>query len=64
MALPERLERQLAFLSAHPDVGLVGTAAREVDASGQEVAIVRPPTEDAGIRRALIRRIPSSTPRW
>lgn len=58
LALPERLERQLAFLSAHPDVGLLGTAAREVDASGGEVAIVRPPTGDAGIRRALIRRNP------
>lgn len=58
VALPERLERQLAFLSAHPDVGLVGTAAREVDASGREVAIVRPPADDAGIRRGLIRRNP------
>jgi glycosyltransferase involved in cell wall biosynthesis len=58
VALPERLERQLAFLSAHPDVGLVGTAAREVDAAGREVAIVRPPADDAGIRRALIRRNP------
>jgi glycosyltransferase involved in cell wall biosynthesis len=57
-ALPERLERQLAFLSAHPEVGLLGTAAREVDASGREVAIVRPPADDAGIRRALIRRNP------
>jgi glycosyltransferase involved in cell wall biosynthesis len=58
LALPERLERQLTFLSTHPDVGLVGTAAREVDASGREVAIVRPPADDAGIRRALIRRNP------
>ena len=57
-ALPERLERQLAFLMAHPEVGLLGTAAREVDASGGEVAIVRPPTDDAAIRRALIRRNP------
>jgi len=58
VALPARLERQLAFLSAHPDVGLVGTAAREVDASGREVAIVRSPADDTGIRRALIRRNP------
>ena len=57
-ALPERLERQLAFLRAHPEVGLLGTAAREVDASGREVAIVRPPTDDAEIRRALVRRNP------
>ena len=57
-ALPERLGRQLAFLIAHPEVGLLGTAAREVDTSGREVAIVRPPTDDVSIRRALIRRNP------
>lgn len=58
LALPERLERQLAFLSTHPEIGLCGTAAREVDASGREVTVVRPPADDAGIRRALIRRNP------
>jgi glycosyltransferase involved in cell wall biosynthesis len=56
VALPERFERQLAFLTEHPEVGVLGTAAREVDASGRDVAIVRPPTSDAEIRRALIRR--------
>lgn len=58
IALPERLERQRAFLDTHPDVGLVGGAAREVDAAGRLVREVRPPTDDAGIRRALIRRNP------
>src|SRR5262245_13064468 len=54
VALPERLARQIQFLAAHPDVGLLGTAAREVDPSGREVAIVRPPVDDDAIRRALI----------
>ena len=58
VALPERLERQLAFLRAHPDVGLLGTAAREVDAAGRLVATLRPPTGDGEIRHALIRRNP------
>jgi glycosyltransferase involved in cell wall biosynthesis len=58
VALPERLDRQLGFLARNPDVGLLGTAAREVDAAGREVAILRPPTGDAEIRRALIRRNP------
>ena len=58
LALPERLERQRAFLARHPDVGLLGTAARETDASGRDVAILRPPTDDAEIRRVLIRRNP------
>jgi glycosyltransferase involved in cell wall biosynthesis len=58
LALPERLARQRAFLDAHPDVGLLGTGAREIDLTGREVAIVRPPAEDAAIRRALIRANP------
>jgi glycosyltransferase involved in cell wall biosynthesis len=58
VALPERLARQRAFLAAHPDVGLLGTAAREVDDAGALVRMVRPPTDDAAIRRALIRTNP------
>ena len=58
LALPERLERQLAYLASHPEVGLLGTAASEVDVSGREVRLVRPPTEDAAIRRALMRENP------
>jgi glycosyltransferase involved in cell wall biosynthesis len=57
-ALPERLARQRAFLAAHPDVGLLGTAAREVDAAGAVVREVRPPAGDAALRRALIRANP------
>ncbi len=58
LALPERFARQRAFLDARPDVGLLGTGAREVDAAGREVAVVTPPADDAAIRRALIRRNP------
>jgi glycosyltransferase involved in cell wall biosynthesis len=58
LALPERLARQRAFLDAHPDIGLLGTGAREVDEGGREVALIRPPEGDATIRRALIRRNP------
>jgi glycosyltransferase involved in cell wall biosynthesis len=58
VALPERLERQRRYLDAHPDVGLLGTASREVDATGREVRVVRPPTDDTAIRRALIRANP------
>ncbi len=58
VALPQRLARQRRFLDAHPDVGLLGSGAREVDALGRDVAIVTPPADDAAIRRALIRRNP------
>ena len=58
VARPERLGRQRAFLDAHADVGLLGTGAREIDAEGREVAVIRPPEDDATIRRVLIRRNP------
>jgi glycosyltransferase involved in cell wall biosynthesis len=58
VALPERLARQRAFLAAHPEVGLLGTAAREVDPAGDLERIVRPPADDAALRRALIRANP------
>jgi glycosyltransferase involved in cell wall biosynthesis len=58
VALPERLARQVAFLDAHPDVGVVGSAAREINGSGREVRVVRPPVDDATLRRVLIRRNP------
>jgi glycosyltransferase involved in cell wall biosynthesis len=58
IALPDRLALQREFLDAHPDVGLLGTGAREVDVTGREIAVVRPPTDDAAIRRELIRANP------
>lgn len=58
IALPARLDRQRAFLLAHPEVGLLGTAARVVDESGHDVEILRPPEDDRDIRRVLIRRNP------
>jgi glycosyltransferase involved in cell wall biosynthesis len=57
-ALPERLARQRRFLDAHPEVGLLGTGAREVDAAGRAAGVVIPPAGDLAIRRALIRRNP------
>ena len=58
VALPERLARQVAFLDAHRDIGVLGSAAREVNGGGREVRVVRPPADDAALRRALIRENP------
>jgi glycosyltransferase involved in cell wall biosynthesis len=58
VARPDRLERQHAFLAAHPEVGLLGSVARVVDEAGRELGEVRPPEDDATLRRALIRRNP------
>jgi glycosyltransferase involved in cell wall biosynthesis len=58
VALPDRLACQRQYLDAHREVGLLGTGARMVDETGREVGVVRPPTDDAAIRRALIRANP------
>jgi glycosyltransferase involved in cell wall biosynthesis len=56
MSASERLARQVAFLDAHPEVGLLGTGATEIDTSGRHIRQVIPPATDADIRHALIRR--------
>jgi glycosyltransferase involved in cell wall biosynthesis len=35
IALPERFERQLAFLDAHPDIGVLGTGCTCIDETGK-----------------------------
>lgn len=58
VALPRRLERQMEFLAAHPEVGLLGTAGHEIAPTGKIVRTLTPPTDDHAIRRTLIRRNP------
>lgn len=58
VALPERFARQVAFLDAHPEVGLLGTGCHDVDPAGRALRTYRPPEGDSEIRRALIRRNP------
>jgi glycosyltransferase involved in cell wall biosynthesis len=51
---PDRLARQVAFLTAHPDIALVGAWARYIDESNGEIVFHgRPPCEPAAIRDAL-----------
>lgn len=58
VALPERFERQLAFLDARPDVGLLGTGCHEISPAGEILRTISPPEEDGAIRRVLIRENP------
>lgn len=58
VALPLRLERQAAFLAAHPAVGLMATAGHEISPAGTIVRTLTPPTDDRAIRRALRRHNP------
>jgi hypothetical protein len=46
---PDRLALQCAFLDAHPQVALLGSYCRLVDASGALLEEFRPPTDHAGI---------------
>jgi len=58
IALPERLERQVEFMEANPDVGVVGTAYYEIDSRGKIVGKKVFPLQDRELRRALIRYNP------
>jgi glycosyltransferase involved in cell wall biosynthesis len=58
VAHPRRLERQVAFMDAHPEVGLLGTAYDEIDAEDRVVGRRVFPTDDATLRATLIRYNP------
>ena len=47
---PDRLRRQVEFLDAHPDVGILGTSRRLIDEEGKEIAIARATEGDRAIR--------------
>lgn len=62
VCLPERLERQVAFLDAHPRCALVGGHTAVIDEQGREVGLRRYPTDDAAIRRVITRYNPFAQP--
>ena len=51
---PLRIERQIAFLEAHPDVGYCGTWARKIDASGNVLGCMRRLTQSEPLRISLL----------
>lgn len=55
IALPHRLEKQVTFLNAHPEVGIVGSWYQFINDDGDMLGEKHPPTEDTQLRRALIR---------
>jgi hypothetical protein len=54
IAVRERLAKQVAFLDAHPRVGIVGSACREIDAAGRPQAVRPVPLGDLEIRWASL----------
>src|SRR3989344_535184 len=47
ISLPERFAKQVVFFDTHPEVGVLGTAMRQVNSAGQLLAIISPPTDHA-----------------
>ena len=53
ISLPKRLEREVRFLDAHPEIGLVGTWCVKVDARTGQRRVQSLPEKDGAIRRFL-----------
>jgi glycosyltransferase involved in cell wall biosynthesis len=53
LCYPDRLAKQIAYLDAHPKVGVLGSWARFVTESGEPVLYFRPPTDPDTLRRVL-----------
>jgi glycosyltransferase involved in cell wall biosynthesis len=57
-AKPDRLGRQLAYMEAHREIGLLGSAAEKIDPAGRIIGRLAPPTDGARLARALGRNNP------
>jgi glycosyltransferase involved in cell wall biosynthesis len=53
LATPDRLEKQLAFLSAHPDIGAVAVDALYVETDGRPIEATHYPTDNDEIQARL-----------
>ena len=51
--LPERLEKQLLFLEEHPEIGILGTNAYEIDEEGIIFSVLIKPKDDINIKKAF-----------
>jgi len=54
VAMPTRLERQLAVLRSAPDLALLGTSALELDARGRTARLHHMPSGDTDVRWQLL----------
>lgn len=50
VALPGRLQRQVEYLDSHPETGLVGAWADEIDSQGALIGSFRPPADESALR--------------
>jgi glycosyltransferase involved in cell wall biosynthesis len=61
---PDRLERQLVYLEAHPDISVVGSWSRRVDADGRPLpdSMRREPITPEAVRCEMLFRCPLHNP--
>ena len=50
IAMPDRLERQVAFLEADSNIGIVGSARKLIDENDEEIAVAHAAADDLAIR--------------
>ena len=62
ISLSERLQEQVCFMDAHPEVGLLGGAFELISAKGRVLKTIRFPSEDSAIRSVLLAYNPFSHP--
>src|SRR5262249_5336709 len=53
IALPDRFEREVAFLDRHPGVAVLGGAVRVIDRAGREICVDSCPVDGDQIRATL-----------
>ncbi|MCP4687391.1 MAG: glycosyltransferase [Desulfobacterales bacterium] len=58
IAREDRFEKQIRYLKKHPEVGMVGSFCREMDADGRIVGTWRRPTTDFALQKALYKYNP------
>jgi glycosyltransferase involved in cell wall biosynthesis len=54
IAMPDRLEKQVAFMDAHPEVVLLGGAHDYIDALGRKLITMKPPTDNAALQQQCL----------
>ncbi len=57
-ALPDRFQCQAAHLDRHPEIGLLGSWAQEIDGDGRQRGVLRPPADPGELDRLLMRANP------
>ena len=55
---PGKLRQQVAYLDAHPDVAVCGTAAVKFDGEGKEFGLFTPPLRSADVEFSIYHRVP------